>query len=39
MVDKFIKDAIPVDLEYARALSETLEEWGSENDEEAYRDL
>lgn len=28
-----------LDLVYAEALSQTLDEWGSKNDEEAYRDL
>jgi antitoxin PrlF len=29
----------PLDVAYLRALDETLSEWSSENDEEAYRDL
>lgn len=29
----------PLDVEYLRALEGTLSEWGSEADEEAYRDL
>lgn len=29
----------PLDLEYLRALEETLSEWGGETDEDAYRDL
>ena len=33
------KKNMSVDLEYAQAVAETLEEWDSENDEEAYRDL
>lgn len=28
-----------LDLEYARALEKTLSEWGSKNDEDAYRGL
>ena len=34
-----IRKSTPLDLAYAKALSKTLEEWGSKNDEEAYRDL
>ncbi len=34
-----LRKATPVDLEFAEALSETLSEWSSEADEEAYRDL
>jgi AbrB family looped-hinge helix DNA binding protein len=29
----------PLDLEYLRALEETLSEWGGAADEDAYRDL
>ena len=28
-----------LDLEYLRALEQTLDEWDSENDDRAYRDL
>ena len=31
--------ARPIDLEYARALEQTLSEWNSEADEEAYGGL
>jgi len=34
-----IRKSSPLDLEYAKALSSTLNEWGSKNDEDAYRDL
>lgn len=34
-----VKKAVPLDLEYVQALEKTLPEWGSKNDEEAYRDL
>ncbi len=34
-----IRKARPIDLEFARALEGTLEEWSGEADEEAYRDL
>jgi AbrB family looped-hinge helix DNA binding protein len=34
-----LRKAFPLDLEYASALSATLEEWGSDADEEAYADL
>jgi AbrB family looped-hinge helix DNA binding protein len=29
----------PIDLEFAQAVESTLSEWGSAEDEEAYRDL
>jgi len=29
----------PLDLDYLRALEQTLNEWGGAADEEAYRDL
>lgn len=31
--------ATPLDIEYARSLTNTLSEWNSQFDEEAYRDL
>ena len=34
-----LRKATPVDLEFTGALSDTLSEWSSEADEEAYRDL
>jgi AbrB family looped-hinge helix DNA binding protein len=34
-----VRKAAPLDLEYAEALSGTLNEWGSEHDEEAYGNL
>lgn len=34
-----IRKGTRLDLEYAKAISKTLDEWGSKNDEEAYRDL
>ncbi len=34
-----IRKVRPIDLEFARALEGTLEEWSGEADEEAYRDL
>ena len=34
-----IRKASPIDKEYAKALSGTLEEWDSKYDEDAYRDL
>jgi antitoxin PrlF len=34
-----LRKARPLDLEFARALEDTLSEWTSEADEEAYRDL
>ncbi len=33
------ENAEPIDLEYLRALEQTLSEWDSENDDRAYRDL
>jgi antitoxin PrlF len=35
----FIKRLQPLDLEYLNAVSGTLSEWASPEDEEAYRDL
>ena len=35
----FIKKLQPLDLDYLNAISETLSEWASPKDEEAYRDL
>lgn len=34
-----LRKARPVDFAFARELETTLEEWRSESDEEAYRDL
>lgn len=34
-----VRKAQPTDLMFAKALEETLTEWGSAADEEAYRDL
>ena len=34
-----IKKVSPVDWEYLESISDTLSEWSSEADEEAYRDL
>jgi hypothetical protein len=34
-----LRKARPLDLEFARALEDTLSEWSGEADEEAYRDL
>jgi antitoxin PrlF len=34
-----VRKALPLDLELARALEPLLSEWGSEEDEEAYRGL
>jgi len=34
-----VRKALPLDLEYTAALSGTLEEWGSDYDEEAYASL
>ncbi len=34
-----VRKAAPLDLEYTTALSGTLDEWGSEHDEEAYGSL
>lgn len=34
-----LRKATPLDLEFARSLESTLEEWNSKNDEDAYRDL
>ena len=34
-----IRKARPIDLEFAKALEDTLSEWSGEADEEAYRDL
>ncbi len=34
-----LRKATSLDIEFAGALAETLSEWNSEADEEAYRDL
>lgn len=34
-----LRKAQPMDIEFSSALVPTLNEWESENDEEAYRDL
>jgi len=34
----FIKRLQPLDLDYLKAVSETLSEWASPEDEEVYRD-
>lgn len=34
-----LRKATPMDREFAEALSDTLSEWASREDEEAYRDL
>lgn len=34
-----LKKVSPLDVQFAKSLEGTLEEWNSENDEEAYRDL
>lgn len=34
-----LRKATPIDLEFAGALSDTLSEWSSEADDEAYREL
>ena len=34
-----VRKANPLDLSFTAAVSDTLSEWSSENDEEAYRDL
>ena len=34
-----LRKVIPLDIEYAAALEDTLSEWHSDADEEAYRDL
>lgn len=34
-----LKKLEPFDKEYLKAVSETLDEWNSKEDEEAYRDL
>ncbi len=34
-----LKKALPVDYDYHHALSQTLSEWDSPEDDEAYRDL
>jgi hypothetical protein len=36
---KPLENSEPLDLEYLRALEQTLDEWYSENDDLAYRDL
>jgi AbrB family looped-hinge helix DNA binding protein len=35
----FVRRALPIDLAYATAVSDTLAEWDSPNDDDAYRDL
>ncbi len=37
--DVHLRKARPVDLAFAQSLEGTLNEWASEADEEAYRDL
>ena len=34
-----VRKSSPLDLEYLRALSSTLNEWESDEDEQAYRNL
>lgn len=34
-----LRKVTPLDIEFAAALEDTLSEWHSESDEEAYRDL
>lgn len=34
-----LRRVAPIDIEYAAAVAGTLNEWTSEEDEEAYRDL
>lgn len=34
-----LKKATPLDIPYLKAVSGTLQEWSSQNDEEDYRDL
>lgn len=34
-----LRKATPLDLQFAKSLQSTLEEWNSPNDEEAYCDL
>lgn len=34
-----LRKATPMDLEFAQALADTLSEWATREDEEAYRDL
>jgi antitoxin PrlF len=34
-----IRKATPIDFEFAKALGDTLSEWSSKNDEEAYSSL
>ena len=34
-----IRKGVPFDIEYTKAVSSTLSEWNSKNDEDAYRDL
>ena len=35
----FLRKALPADLAYTRALTETLGEWSSREDDEAFHDL
>jgi len=34
-----LRKAMPIDIAYLKSLSNTLQEWSSQNDEEDYRDL
>lgn len=34
-----LRKAMPIDIEFSNALVPTLNEWNSQNDEEAYNDL
>ncbi len=34
-----LRKATPIDVDFVNALAPTLNEWNSENDEEAYNDL
>lgn len=34
-----LRRATPLDVQFAQALTDTLIEWNSDNDNEAYRDL
>jgi len=36
--NRYIKRLQPLDLDYLKAVSETLSEWASPEDEEVYRD-
>lgn len=37
--DVILKKTSPLDVAFAKAVEQTLSEWTSEEDEEAYRDL